>query len=109
MQEKERTCKKNNECNKPRQRWRRLQQWRWFDLNLHGKGLGMIWFGEGKKKEERDWLELKSKQVKFHEDFIPKSSIRESICYNKLEFIKFIISFLNSLKTLLTNKIVWVL
>ena len=53
-------------------------------------GYDLVWRRkkEGKKKEERDQLELESKKVEFHEDFIPKSSIRELICYSKLEFIK---------------------
>ena len=32
-------------------------------------------------------LELESLKLEFHEDFNPKSSIRESICSSKLEFI----------------------
>ena len=52
-------------------------------------GYDLVWRRkkEGKKKEERDRLELESKKVEFQEDFIPKSSIRESICYSKLELL----------------------
>ena len=57
-------------------------------------GLGiLIWSGQLKKKKKRigtqslQDLELESLKLEFHEDFNPKSSIRESICSSKLEFI----------------------
>lgn len=41
-------------------------------------------FGFGDTKQ----LEIKSKKVELQENFIPKSSIRQSICYNKLDSIQ---------------------
>ena len=74
---------------------------RWSNLNLcslnfHGRAFrfgytDLVWTMKKKKKrigtQSLQDLELESLKLEFHEDFNPKSSIRESICSSKLEFI----------------------